>query len=82
MQPVKIILRDRIIEIKPGMTLQHALQKNGIQCESVIATRNGEIITDDVILQQGDVIKLVAVISGGSSSHHLNAVTHSAKSIQ
>jgi len=33
--------------------------------ESVIATRDGEMITDDEILRSGDVIKLIAVISGG-----------------
>ena len=74
MQSARIILRERTIEIKPGMTLQHALKKNGIHRESVIATRNGEIVTDDVILQHGDVIKLIAVISGGSSLPHANAV--------
>ena len=33
--------------------------------EAVIATRNGEMITEDEILKNGDVVKLVAVISGG-----------------
>jgi sulfur carrier protein ThiS len=32
----------------------------------VLATRNGELIPEDEILNPGDVIKLVAVISGGS----------------
>jgi sulfur carrier protein ThiS len=31
----------------------------------VIATREGELIIDDEILKDGDVVKLVAVISGG-----------------
>jgi sulfur carrier protein ThiS len=35
--------------------------------ESVIAIRDGEMITDDEVLRSGDVVKLVAVISGGSS---------------
>jgi sulfur carrier protein len=62
---VKLILRKQEYEIQPGMTLHHALEKINISRESVIATRNGEIITDDEILREGDVIKLVAVISGG-----------------
>jgi sulfur carrier protein ThiS len=63
---VKLILRAKEYEIKPGMTLLSALQKSNINPESVIATRDGEIIVDDEILQDGQVIKLVQVISGGS----------------
>ena len=47
------------------MTLLSALQKISVVPESVIATREGEMILDDEILQDGDVIKLIAVISGG-----------------
>ncbi len=61
----KLILRDKEYESKPGMTLLDALKKNNIVPESVIATRDGEMITDDEILRSGDVIKLIAVISGG-----------------
>ena len=63
--PAKLILRDKEFGARPGSTVRHALQKNGIQPESVLATRDGELITDDEILKEGDVIRLVAVISGG-----------------
>jgi sulfur carrier protein ThiS len=63
---VKLILRDKEYEVKPGMTLLSALNKINIVPESVIATRAGEMILDDEILRDGDVIKLIAVISGGS----------------
>lgn len=63
---VKLILRDKEYEVKPGMTLLSALQKIDVLPESVIATRDGEMILEDEILQDGDVIKLIAVISGGS----------------
>ena len=63
---VKLILRNKEFEVKPGMTLLSALQKVNIIPESVIATRDGEMILDDEILKDGDVVKLVAVISGGS----------------
>lgn len=62
---VKLILRDREYEVKAGMTLLSALQKCNIVPESVIATRDGEMILDDEILKDGEVVKLVAVISGG-----------------
>lgn len=61
----KLILRDKEYEVKAGMTLLSSLKKAGILPESVIATRNGELILDDEILKNGEVIKLISVISGG-----------------
>ena len=65
---VKLILRDKEHEVKPGMTLLSALQKINVVPESVIATREGEMILEDEILKDGDVVKLIAVISGGSTT--------------
>lgn len=62
---VKLILRDKTFEVRPGMTLQAALQKVNVLPESVIASREGELILEDEILRDGDVVKLVSVISGG-----------------
>ena len=62
---VKLILRDKEYEVKPGMMLLDALKKCSVVPESVIATREGEMILDDEILKDGDVINLIAVISGG-----------------
>lgn len=62
---VKLILRNNEYDVKPGMMLLDALKKINVVPESVIATRNGELILDDEILKDGDVVRLVAVISGG-----------------
>jgi sulfur carrier protein ThiS len=62
---VKLVLRDQEYEVRPGMTLLDALKKNDILLESVLCTRDGELIAEDEILKDGDVIKLIAVISGG-----------------
>lgn len=63
--PAKLVLRNKEYEVKSGMTLLDALKKSNIVPESVIATRAGEMILEDEILKDGDVIKLIAVISGG-----------------
>jgi sulfur carrier protein ThiS len=63
--PVKLILRDKEYEVKAGMTLMSSLERAGILPESVIATRNGDLILEDEILKSGEIIKLVSVISGG-----------------
>lgn len=62
---VKLFLRDHEYEVRSGMTLLDALKKNNILSEGVLCTREGELITDDEILRDGDVIKLIAAISGG-----------------
>ena len=62
---VKLILRDQEFEVRPGMTLLDALKKSGILPEAVLCTRGGELIVEDEILRDGDVIKLIAAISGG-----------------
>ena len=62
---VQLILRDKVFEVRPGMTLLSSLEKIGVLPESVIAMRNGEMILEDEILKDGDVVKLIAVISGG-----------------
>ena len=62
---VRLLLREKIYEVKGGMTLLAALEKSNILPETVIATRNGELILEDEILRDGEEVKLVAVISGG-----------------
>ncbi|MFN8413090.1 MAG: MoaD/ThiS family protein [Anaerolineales bacterium] len=61
-----LILRNKEFEVRAGMTLLAALKKINIIPESVIATREGEMILEDEILKEGDVVKLIMVISGGS----------------
>jgi sulfur carrier protein ThiS len=70
---VKLILRAKEYEVKPGMTLLSALEKCNIIPESVVATREGEIILEDEILKDGEVVKLVQVISGGGRTMQLQS---------
>ncbi len=60
-----IILRNQKYEVKAGSTILAALNKLEILPESIICVRDGELVTEDTILREGDVIKLVSVISGG-----------------
>jgi sulfur carrier protein ThiS len=61
----RVIFRKYEYEINHGMTVRKALQKLSIEPDSVLVTRDGELLTDDEILKEYDVIKLVPVISGG-----------------
>lgn len=64
-EPVKLLHRKDVLEVRPGMTLRSALIKVDIDPEAVLGLREGKLVTDDVILKAGETIKLVPVISGG-----------------
>jgi len=64
---VTLVLRKKIYEVKAGATLLSALKKCNIVPESVIATRDGEMIVEDEVLNDGEEIKLIVVISGGAA---------------
>ena len=61
----KVIYRDKTWEVKPGSTVRHIIEKADLNPESILAVRNGQLINDATLIQDGDVIKLVAVVSGG-----------------
>jgi sulfur carrier protein ThiS len=63
--PVTIIFRKQKFEIEPEMTVLKALKIIQLDPESVLVTRDGELITEDEIIHDGEVITFVAVISGG-----------------
>ena len=60
-----LIYRKKEFSVRAGMTIRAALEKINIEPESIIATRDGELVTDDELIEGGDVIKLISVISGG-----------------
>ena len=64
-QPVRIMRRDKEYDVRSGMTLGSALKKLRILPETILATRNGELIVEDEIIQEGETIILIDVISGG-----------------
>lgn len=64
--PAEITLRDKTYAVPSGSTVRHALEKIGVNPDSVLPTRQGELLTDDELIRDGDHIRLIAVISGGS----------------
>jgi sulfur carrier protein ThiS len=63
---MKVTYRNKEWELPGGMTVRDLIRKVGLQPELVLAVRDGKLLTEDVIVQEADQIKLVAVISGGS----------------
>ena len=62
---VIITFRGKEYEVRAGMTVRDAILKCELHPNTVLAVRDCKLITEDVILKDGDRIKLVAVISGG-----------------
>ncbi len=62
---VELVYRNKKYECKPNIAARDALKKIGIEPESVLIVVNGKLTTDDVLLKEGDKVKLVAVVSGG-----------------
>jgi sulfur carrier protein ThiS len=61
----KLTLRKKEYIVRHGLTIRSALLKLNIQPESVLPTRNGELISEEEIIMDGDEITLINVISGG-----------------
>jgi sulfur carrier protein ThiS len=62
---VQVIYRDKTWEVKPGSTVRHIIERAALNPESILAVRDGKLVNDATITQDGDTIKLVAVVSGG-----------------
>ena len=62
---VTLIHRNQKWQVKAGMTIRAAILKVGLNPEAVLAVRDGQLVNEDTKIQNGDLIKLIAVVSGG-----------------
>jgi len=62
---MKIIYRDKEWELHGRRQVRDAIEKVGLVPQTVLAVRDGKLLTGDVMLEEDDEVKLVAVISGG-----------------
>lgn len=62
---MKIIYRDQEWELHGRRRVREAIQEVGLNPHTVLAVRAGRLLTEDVMLEEDDEVKLVAVISGG-----------------
>ncbi len=62
---MQIVFRDKKWELKGSIVARDAIKKVGLEPEAVLVVVNEKLVTDDVLLKEGDLVKLVAVVSGG-----------------
>lgn len=65
--PITFTLRKQSFTLEEkSIQVKHALEKLGLSPESYLVVRNGELVNENETLREGDSIRLVAAISGGS----------------
>ncbi len=62
---MKIIYRDQQRELQGRRRVKDAIKEIGLIPHTVLAVRDGKLLTEDMMLEDGDEVKLVTVISGG-----------------
>ncbi len=62
---MRIVHRDKEWELEGRMTVRQAIEKVGLIPETVLAVRDGKLLTEDTVLEPDDEVKLISVVSGG-----------------
>ena len=62
---IQIKMRDHDYQIEGDLPLHKALKRLNISAQSVLAIRNGLLLTEDELLHDGDQVELTMIISGG-----------------
>ncbi len=62
---IKIKMRERVYQMEGDLPLNKVFKRLNISTQSVLAIRNGLLLTEDEILHNDDIIEFIAVISGG-----------------
>lgn len=62
---MRVIYRDQQWEFNETMTVRQLVERVGLLPGTVLALRNGKLITEDQVVRPEDEIKLIAIVSGG-----------------
>jgi sulfur carrier protein len=62
---MRVMFRDKEWILEGKKTVRQVVEEVGLVPDSVLVVRDGELLTEDMIVQAEDEIRLIAVISGG-----------------
>ncbi len=63
---IKVKIRDKLLEYKKdNIRVEKLLLEMGVNPEDVLVLRDGKLITEDIMLKNGDEIEIYEVISRG-----------------
>lgn len=61
----KIKYREKEWEVEDGITVREAIEEVGMDVHSVLALRDKKLIKGQAVIEPGDEITLVNIVSGG-----------------
>ncbi|MDY7077332.1 MAG: MoaD/ThiS family protein [Chloroflexota bacterium] len=62
---MKIIYREEEWELQGRRRVRDVIEEVGLIPQTVLAVRDGKLLTGDVMLDEDDEVRLIAVVSGG-----------------
>jgi sulfur carrier protein len=62
---MKVHYGTKVFELERKTTVKRILEKLQIVPETVIVAKNGELVTEDEMVEPGDEVDIVRAISGG-----------------
>jgi len=62
---VKLILRKQEYLVEGTITVKEALKRLDLSIESHLVVRDGQLLTENDVLRNGETVKIVSAISGG-----------------
>ena len=61
----RIVMEDRVWEVKRRMNVLRFLQREGINPEEVLVIINGKVVTEDAVMEPQDQVRILWVLSRG-----------------
>lgn len=62
---VKVRYRNQVWDMDRRMTVRQVIEAVDLAPEVVLAVQDGQLLAEDTVLEAGDEVRLIAVISGG-----------------
>lgn len=65
---ISVTYRDQHWDIPGPIVVRELIERVGLTPATVLAVRQGQLVLDSVVLEDDEAIRLIAVITGGSST--------------
>jgi len=65
---IRVTYRDQHWDIPGPIVVRDLIERVGLTPATVLAVRHGQLVLDSVVLEDGEEIRLIAVITGGCST--------------
>jgi len=60
-----LVILHKKIPCRANIPIRKAMSENGLSPSAFLILRGKQMVTDDEIIRPGDIVELIAVISGG-----------------